>query len=65
MLVKDFMTPVVVTVSENQSMLEARETMRGKSLNSLPVVDDLKRVRGIITAEDIGKHNRRRARGLP
>ena len=55
MLVKDFMTPVVVTVSENQSMLEARETMRGKSLNSLPVVDDLKRVRGIITAEDIGK----------
>ena len=55
MLVKDFMTPVVVTVSENQSMLEARETMRGKNLNSLPVVDDLKRVRGIITAEDIGK----------
>ena len=55
MLVKDFMTPVVVTVSETQSMLEARETMRGKSLNSLPVVDDLKRVRGIITAEDIGK----------
>ena len=55
MLVKDFMTPVVVTVREDQSMLEARETMRGKNLNSLPVVDDLKRVRGIITAEDIGK----------
>ena len=55
MLVKDFMTPVVVTVSETQSMLEAREIMRGKNLNSLPVVDDLKRVRGIITAEDIGK----------
>lgn len=55
MLVKAFMTPVVVTVREDQSMLEARETMRGKNLNSLPVVDDLKRVRGIITAEDIGK----------
>ena len=55
MLVKDFMTPVVITVREDQSMLEARETMRGKNLNSLPVVDDLKRVRGIITAEDIGK----------
>lgn len=55
MLVKAFMTPVVVTVREDQSMLEARETMRGKKLNSLPVVDDLKRVRGIITAEDIGK----------
>ena len=47
MLVKDFMTPVVITVREDQSMLEARETMRGKNLNSLPVVDDLKRVRGI------------------
>lgn len=55
MLVKAFMTPVVVTVREDQSMLEAREIMRGKKLNSLPVVDDLKRVRGIITAEDIGK----------
>jgi len=55
MLVKAFMTPVVVTVREDQSMLEARETMRGKNLNSLPVVDDLKRVRGIITSEDIGK----------
>ena len=55
MLVKAFMTPVVVTVRVDQSMLEARETMRGKNLNSLPVVDDLKRVRGIITAEDIGK----------
>lgn len=55
MLVKAFMTPVVITVREDQSMLEARETMRGKNLNSLPVVDDLKRVRGIITAEDIGK----------
>ncbi len=55
MLVRDFMTPVVFTVREDQSMLEARELMRGKALNSLPVVDDLKRVRGIITAEDIGK----------
>ncbi len=55
MLVNDFMTPVVVTVREDQSMLEARELMRGKALNSLPVVDDLKRVRGIITADDIGK----------
>ena len=30
MLVKDFMTVDVVTVREDQSMLEARELMRGK-----------------------------------
>ena len=55
MLVKDFMTADVVTVHEDQSMLEARELMRGKHLLSLPVVDDIKRVRGIITINDIGK----------
>ncbi len=55
MLVSDFMTVDVVTVREDQSMLEAREILRGKGLVSLPVVDDLKRIRGIITVEDIGK----------
>lgn len=55
MLVKDFMTPTVVTVSEDQSMLEAREIMRGKNLVSLPVVDDIQRIRGIITVDDIGR----------
>ncbi len=55
MLVKNYMTPVVVTVKEDQTILEAREIMRGKNLISLPVVDDIKRVRGIITANDIGR----------
>lgn len=55
MLIKDFMTPVVVTVGEDQTMLEARELLLSKNLLSLPVVDDLKRVRGIITMTDIGK----------
>ena len=55
MLVKDFMTKVVVTVTEDQSMLEAREIMRSKKLVSIPVVDDMKRIRGIITAEDVNK----------
>ncbi|WP_405380297.1 CBS and ACT domain-containing protein [Phascolarctobacterium sp.] len=55
MLVKDFMTTDVVTVREDQSMLEAREILRGKNLISLPVVDDIKRIRGIITIDDIGK----------
>ncbi len=55
MLVKDYMTPTVITVKEDQSILEAREVMRGKNLISLPVVDDIKRVRGIITVNDIGR----------
>ena len=55
MLVKDIMTAPVVTAREDQSILEAREIMRGKRLISLPVVDDMQRVRGIITSDDIGK----------
>ena len=55
MLVKDFMTKDVITVREDQSMLEAREVMRSKKLYSLPVVDDISRVRGMITMDDIGK----------
>ena len=50
MLVKDIMTDTVVTAREDQSILEAREIMRGKRLISLPVVDDMQRVRGIITS---------------
>ena len=55
MLVKDFMTPVVYKISEDQSILEARELMIRKNLLSLPVTDDLMRLRGIITMTDIGK----------
>lgn len=55
MLVKDFMTPAVITISEDQSILEARELMRGHNIISIPVVDDISRVRGIITIDDIGR----------
>lgn len=55
MLVKDIMTSTVLTIREDQSILEARELLRGKSLISLPVVDDMLRIRGIITLDDIGK----------
>lgn len=55
MLVRDIMTAVVLTVREDQSMLETRELLRSKNLISLPVVDDLQRIRGIITVDDIGK----------
>jgi len=55
MLVKDFMTPIVYKISEDQTILEARELMLNKNLLSLPVTDDLMRLRGIITMTDIGK----------
>lgn len=55
MLVKNFMTATVITMREDQNLLEARELMRGKNLLSLPVVDDIGRLRGIITAVDIGR----------
>lgn len=55
MLVKDFMSVNVFTVTEDQSMLEARELMLSNNVLSLPVVDDLKRVRGMITLDDVGK----------
>lgn len=55
MLVKDFMTPSVVTIGEDRSVLEARETLLGNGILSLPVVDDLKRVRGIITVNDVAR----------
>lgn len=55
MLVKDFMTPSVVTIGEDRSVLEAREALLGNGILSLPVVDDLKRVRGIITVNDVAR----------
>ena len=40
MLVKDFMTPNVLTISEDKSMLEARELMKSSAFRRIPVVDD-------------------------
>jgi len=55
MLVRDIMTKNVITISEDQTILEAQELMRGKSLRRIPVVDDIKRVCGIITVGDVGR----------
>jgi acetoin utilization protein AcuB len=54
MLVKDFMTAQVQTIAEDKTMLEARELMSAKGVHRLPVVDDIKRIMGIITDDDIG-----------
>lgn len=53
MLVKNYMTKEVITIAEDKNMIEARELMRGKGIRRVPVIDDIKRVRGIITLSDI------------
>lgn len=55
MLVNQFMTANVVTIDAEKNILEAREYMRCKGLRRIPVVDDIGRVRGIITNSDINR----------
>lgn len=55
MFVKELMTREVITITEERTMLEARELMRGKNLSRIPVVDDIARIRGIITDGDVGR----------
>jgi acetoin utilization protein AcuB len=55
MLVKDIMTVDVITISEDKTMLEAQELMKGHNIRRVPVVDDIKRVLGIITDGDVGR----------
>ena len=55
MLVKDIMTTNVITISEDKTMLEAQELMKGQNIRRVPVVDDIKRVLGIITDGDVGR----------
>ena len=55
MFIKDLMTKDVVTISEEKTMLEARELMLSKNYRRIPVVDDIMRIRGIITDGDVGR----------
>ena len=55
MLVKEFMTKDVITTNEDKNMLEVRELMRNTDKRRLPVVDDINRVRGIITDADVSR----------
>lgn len=55
MIIKDLMTKDVVTISEDKTMLEARELMLSRNFRRIPVVDDIKRIRGIITDGDVGR----------
>jgi len=49
------MTTEVITTSEDESLLQAAENMRGYKHHALPVIDDMKRVRGILFEDDVTK----------
>lgn len=53
MLVKNYMTCDVICTNENQSILQAAEELRGNRHHSMPVVDDVKRVLGLLSEKEI------------
>ena len=55
MQIKEFMSKNVVTVGEDQSVLEVRNIMADHNYRRVPVVDDIKRIKGILTAGDVGR----------
>ncbi len=56
MLVKNYMTGGdIITTSEELSLLQAAECMRGSRHHALPVVDDVKRVKGILVEVDVAR----------
>lgn len=52
-LVKDIMTPNVVTVNQNSSLLELKNLMDDHNLRRIPVVNDAGQVVGIVTNSDV------------
>lgn len=56
MFVKNYMTSgEIITTSEDLSLPQVAECMRGSRHHALPVVDDLQRVRGILVEADVVK----------
>ena len=53
MIVRELMTPNVITTEEDKTILEVRELMLSKNIRRLPVVDDIRRIKGIITDGDL------------
>ncbi|MFQ5710821.1 MAG: IMP dehydrogenase [Candidatus Geothermarchaeales archaeon] len=51
--VEDVMTKEVITAGEDVTIEEAKELMRENKIEKLPIVDDNKRLRGLITIKDI------------
>ncbi|HDI61153.1 MAG TPA: CBS domain-containing protein [Desulfobacteraceae bacterium] len=53
MFVHRSMTPRVITIGKEASLLEAKDLMRNKNIRHLPVVDEQQKLIGIITDRDI------------
>lgn len=53
MKVKDYMTRNVITVKEEDSLLQARNSMKKNQIRHLPVLNDEGKLVGIITFSDI------------
>jgi|TARA_B100002003_G_C13753284_1_gene374868 CBS domain-containing protein len=55
MLVKDVMSKEVITVGENENLAELIAKFRKYNFHTLPVIDNEKKVLGIVNSEDIMK----------
>ena len=53
MLVRDIMTVNVVTINQNQTLLELQGLMSDDNIRRVPVVNDAGMVVGIITDKDV------------
>jgi CBS domain-containing protein len=55
MLVKDVMSKEVITVGENENLAELIARFRKYNFHTLPVIDNERKVLGIVNSEDIMK----------
>lgn len=53
LLVKDIMTPEVITVTPDTPIIQAAKLLLDKHINAAPVVDQAGRLRGIICQSDL------------
>jgi len=55
MLVKDVMSKQVITVSENENLVDLIAKFRKYNFHTLPVIDENRKILGIVNSEDIMK----------
>lgn len=64
MLIRDWMTKDVITVSPETSMMKASKLMREHKISRLPVVDDSGRILGIVSDRDLKEASPSKATSL-
>jgi acetoin utilization protein AcuB len=64
MLIKDWMTKDVVTVTPDTSMLDASKILKNKDIRRLPVVDESGKLVGIVSDRDIKEASPSKATSL-